>query len=149
MRSFLRISLVGLMVLGAAAALDLAHAQQKPAPAKGPKVALTGLDPIEFVAGKAVKGKKSIALDHNGFRYNFASQKNRDLFTKDPDRYGIQGDGTCPVVPKAKVDPGIVTLYKGKIYAFATLPCVGRFGKDPEKYLAAWPGNPDHKKNHG
>ena len=141
--------MLGLMLVGAAANGYAAPAPLKTTRAAAPRLALTGLDPIEFLAGKAVKGKPSIAFDHRGFRYVFANEKDRELFTKDPDRYAIQGDGTCPVVPGANADPGIVTLYKGRIYAFASLPCLGKFTKDPEKYLAKWSGNPDVKKKTG
>lgn len=146
MKRFLMALMVGLTLLGAARSREAAQAQQTADKPATPKTALTGLDPIEFLAGKAVPGSKDISVDFNHFRYVFANQENKALFTKEPTRYGIQGDGTCPVVPTAKVDPGIVTIYKGRIYAFATLPCMGLFGKDPAKYLAKWPGNPDRKK---
>ena len=145
MKRFLSISLVGLMVLIAAANRGAAQMQQKVNTMTAPRPALTGLDPIDFLAGKAVKGNKKITVDYHNFRYVFANQKHREMFNKDPDRYSIQGDGSCPVAPKAKVDPNIVTVYKGKIYGFATLTCVGLFTKNPEKYLAAWPANPEKK----
>lgn len=149
MKRFLSISLASLMVLGVVASVGAAVPQQEWKKPKGPQPALTGLDPVDFVAGKAVKGNKSILVDYKDFRYFFADQSHRELFNKDPDRYSIQGDGTCPVATKAHLDPNIVTLYKGKIYGFATLTCVGLFTKDPEKYLAAWAGNPDKKKSKG
>jgi YHS domain-containing protein len=134
------VSMIGLMLLSIFMSRNLGAAV---APAR---TALKGLDPVEFVAGKAVQGKPSLSADHGKFRYIFANEKNRATFSKNPDRYSIQGDGTCPVAPTEQVDPGLVTVYKEKIYAFATLPCIGRFMKDPEKYLAKWQGNPDKKK---
>ena len=149
MKRFSKVLMVGLMLLGAVGSREAAQAQQKSTQPATPRTALKGLDPIEFVAGKAVQGKTSLFADYKHFRYVFADQKNKALFSKDPERYGIQGDGTCPVVPKAKVDPDLVMLYKGRIYAFATLPCMGLFGKDPEKYLTKWPGSPTHQKKNG
>jgi len=134
------VSMLGLMLLGIFMSGSLSAA------AAPPRAALKGLDPVEFVAGKAVHGKPSLTADHGKFRYIFANEKNKAAFSKDPDRYSIQGDGTCPVAPTQQVDPELVMVYKEKIYAFATLPCIGRFMKDPEKFLAAWPGNPDKKK---
>jgi YHS domain-containing protein len=126
--------------------LSLYGSAERVGAAAVPKTALKGLDPIEFVAGKAVSGNKKITADYGKFRYVFTNEKNRTLFSKDPARYAIQGDGTCPVAPEYQVDPDLVMLHKGKIYAFATVPCMGMFGKNPEKYLAKWPGNPDKKK---
>ena len=149
MKQVSMVLMIGLMLLGAAGRGDLARAQEKAKASTPPRAALKGLDPVEFVAGKAVQGKPTISADYHQFRYVFANQQNKALFSKDPERYGIQGDGTCPVAPKFKVDPDLVMLYKGRIYAFATLPCMGLFGKDPEKYLTKWPGSPTHQKKNG
>jgi len=138
--------MIGLILLSLCGSAGRINAAEKPAPPDAPRIALKGLDPIEFIAGKAVQGNKKISSDYRKFKYTFANEKNKALFGKDPARYAIQGDGSCPVAPKFQVDPDLVMVYKGKIYGFATVACMGMFGKDPEKYLAKWPGNPDKKK---
>ncbi len=147
MKRVSKLLLVGLILLGFYGGLRLpnleAAAPAKPAP---PRVAVRGQDPIEFIAGNSVQGRSDIFYDYKKLRYLFANQKNKSVFSKDPDRYGIQGDGTCPFDPANQADPNIVMLYNGKIYSFATYGCLVPFGENPEKYLAKWPGNPDRKK---
>lgn len=143
MRKHISISmavLAGLLLL----ALGAEAAPAKPA---APPTALRALDPVALIGGQEVKGDASIYFDYNKFRYVFANQKNRTLFSKEPARYAIQGDGTCPVAPKFQVNPNLFTVYKGKLYAFASVGCMVPFGEDPEKFLAKWPGNPDKKKS--
>jgi YHS domain-containing protein len=137
--------LAGLMLLAMSGNTLLAGAQAKPSKPAPPRIAVRALDPIEFIAGREMPGDKNIFFDHNKLRYLFANQKNRALFSKDPGRYGIQGDGTCPVVPKEQANPDYVMVYKERIYAFASIGCMVPFGENPEKYLARWP--PKRKKS--
>lgn len=146
MKRISMVSIIGLMLIGGYGSRGLANAGPASGKPEPPRVALKALDPIEFVAGKAVPGNKSLFVDYNHLRYLFANQKNRAQFNQDPKRYAIQGDGTCPVVPNAKADPDLAMVYKGRIYAFATIPCMAMFEKDPGKYLAKWRGNPDNQK---
>jgi YHS domain-containing protein len=138
--------IVGLILMGVYGSSGLASAGPAAGKPESPRVAIKALDPIEFVAGKAVPGNKSLFVDYNHLRYLFVNQKNREQFNKDPKRYAIQGDGTCPVIPEAKADPDLATVYQGRIYTFATIPCMALFEKNPGKYLAKWPGNPDNQK---
>jgi len=48
-----------------------------------------------FTDGKAVKGDPAIAFEWDEGRYHFASQKNRDLFAAEPDRYAPRFGGYC------------------------------------------------------
>lgn len=149
MKRFSMILIAGLLLLGSAGNVELARSAETPKQPAGPRTALRGLDPIEFLAGKAVQGNKDISFEHNNLKYLFANEANRTKFRKDPLRYGIQGDGTCPVVPQVHASPNLALVYKERIYSFASLDCMSNFSKDPEKYLKSWPGNPDKAKPHG
>lgn len=140
---------VGLVLLGMAGSGLLPGLEAAPAKPRPPRVAVRGLDPIAFIGGDSIRGRSDLFHDHKQLRYLFANEKNRSAFKKEPDRYAIQGDGTCPFDPASPADPNIVMLYKGKIYAFASVGCLVPFGENPERYLARWPGNPDRKKKNG
>lgn len=98
---------------------------------------LHGFDPVLLTAGEESSGDQRFAHDHDGWHYHFASAETRDRFVADPDRYRIQGDGQCPVVPSATADPAIFAVHDGRIYIFATEPCVEHFRQDPDHYAAA------------
>lgn len=97
--------------------------------------ALQGLDPVELLADRTVVGKDGLSIERNGYRYLFASEENRARFRKEPERYEIQMDGYCPVVPGAKGHPDIFTVYKGKTYIFARIQCLSVFLQHPEEYI--------------
>lgn len=126
---------VGLLLLGAAATVGAAEASREDKQAE-PRLALRGIDPIEMIKGQSVPGKKQFSLVRKGFRYLFKNAENKAAFEADPERWGIQGDGFCPVAPTAKADPDIAIVYKERIYIFATLPCISVFMQEPEKYIA-------------
>lgn len=104
------------------------------APAAEP--VLRGLDPVLLTAGEEVEGDPRFEAEHDGWRYLFASAENRDRFQADPARYGIQGDGQCPVYPSAEADPSIYAVHDGRIHIFATESCIEKFVQDPEYYIA-------------
>jgi YHS domain-containing protein len=126
---------VCLLLLGAAGAVGAAEAGTKDEKAE-PRLALVGADPIEMIKGQNVTGKKEFSLVRRGFLYLFKNAENKATFEADPERWGIQGDGMCPVYPTEKADPSIAIVYKERIYAFATVPCIAVFMQEPEKYIA-------------
>jgi YHS domain-containing protein len=87
----MRAMIVAILTLG----LQLtAFAQSNPAEA--PPVALKGYDPVSyFDPGKPTKGASTINFDFDGTRYLFSSQRNRELFAANPDRYAPQFRGLC------------------------------------------------------
>jgi len=106
-------------------------------------LALQGLDPIALIDGKDVEGLYEFGVEHGGLLYLFANHENKRRFESDPERFGIQGDGSCPVVPSATADPGIFVVHDGRIYTFASSACIEDFEADPDAYL----GDPEARKS--
>jgi YHS domain-containing protein len=104
------------------------------------------------VTGKAID--KSIHVDFQGQRVYFCSAACPAGFRKDPEKYfatiadtrveleNIQT--TCPVSGEALEggDMGgpVSHTYKGRTVMFCCKMCVGKFEKDPARYLAKLPG---------
>jgi len=103
----------------------------------GGEPALRGLDPVLLIAGDETPGDPRFAAEHDGWRYLFASAETRDRFTAEPERYAIQGDGQCPVIPSATADPAIFTVLDGRIYIFASESCIEKFRQDSAYFIAA------------
>lgn len=97
-------------------------------------LALAGLDPVHLVAGHEELGKKELTMEVDDYRYQFASEASMQTFAAEPSRYIIQNE-TCPMVPGAAIDPSLVTVYEGKIYAFASPTCVEQFNADPARFV--------------
>jgi YHS domain-containing protein len=87
-------------------------------------LAIQGYDPVAyFTAKKAIEGKKSIATTHDGIIYYFSSQKNKDLFIKEPEKYEPQYGGWCAFAmgsynEKVEIDPETFKIVEGKLYLF-------------------------------
>lgn len=84
-------------------------------------VAIKGHDPVAyFVMGEAVMGDASIAADHDGATYHFASAANRETFLADPGRYAPQYGGFCAYAVAngytAPIDPEAFTVHDEKLY---------------------------------
>jgi YHS domain-containing protein len=115
-------------------------------PAKAPPVALKGYDPVSyFDPGKPVKGTSTINYDFDGTRYLFSSQKNRELFAANPDRYSPQFRGLCTtgvsMGVKAEADPNVFLVKDGKLYVFGSTEDLAMVEKDPmllKKAHQAW-----------
>lgn len=60
------------------------------------KIALQGYDPVAFHSpGKAMKGNPYIAAEYGGYKYLFASEDNKAIFTKDAAKYVPAYGGYC------------------------------------------------------
>ncbi|AWM39996.1 Isonitrile hydratase [Gemmata obscuriglobus] len=116
---------------GRAAATD--PPAEVPAKVEG-ELALTGLDPVQLVQGKEVKGDEKLALVRKGLRYRFVTEAGRAAFEKEPEKFEIQNDGHCAVSPTAKGDPGIFAVHRGKIYVFFCEHCRAGFLKEPDAH---------------
>jgi YHS domain-containing protein len=87
-------------------------------------LAIDGYDPVAyFVQGKAVRGKKELAVSHQGIVYYFSSDANKEEFKKNPAKYEPQYGGWCAYAmgaenEKVSVDPKTFKVANGKLYLF-------------------------------
>ena len=87
-------------------------------------IAINGYDPVAyFKQGKAIEGKKELAVFNQGVTYYFSSNENKDEFKKDPSRYEPQYGGWCAYAmgkdgSKVDVDPGTFKVIDGKLYLY-------------------------------
>ncbi|MCU0403728.1 MAG: YHS domain-containing protein [Chitinophagaceae bacterium] len=84
-------------------------------------VAVSGYDAVAyFTEEKAVKGSEAMSLEWGGATWLFSSEKNRDLFQKNPKLYAPQYGGYCAYGAsngyKAPTDPEAWTIVGGKLY---------------------------------
>lgn len=106
--------------------------------ADGAALALEGLDPVLLTEGHEELGKPEIIEEHGDYRYQFVSEPTRARFAADPERYGVQ-NSTCPVVPGAAVNPDLYAVHDGRIYLFASRPCIESFSENPQSFLEGAP----------
>ena len=90
-------------------------------PAHG--VAIEGYSPVSyFTVGKAVRGSKEFAVNHNGVSYYLASADEKKKFVQSPDRYVPAYGGWCgfgmAVKDKFPIDPSNFKIVKGKLILF-------------------------------
>ena len=99
-------------------------------------VAIKGYDPVSyFVEGRPVKGMESISYDFDDSRYLFASDKNRQLFAANPEKYVPQFNALCAAGladgRRVQPDPTAFVVHDGKLYLFEAQRGVERVKKDP------------------
>lgn len=115
---FLFIALHGISAQGNIAAINKKHFNLE----KG--VALEGYDAVSYFAGsKPIKGKSSIQATSDGVVYYFSSEKNKESFTQNPEKYKPQYGGWCAYAmgnsgEKVEVDPETFKVLNGKLYLF-------------------------------
>lgn len=87
-------------------------------------LAIQGYDPVAyFTKNKAVKGKKELALHHQGVTYYFSSAENKELFRGNPVKYEPVYGGWCAYAmgangEKVEVDPGTFKIVDGRLFLF-------------------------------
>lgn len=87
-------------------------------------LAIGGYDPVAyFTINKAVEGKKDLSANYNGVTYRFASEQNKNEFTRNPPRYEPQFGGWCAYAmgkkgEKVEIDPETFKVLDGKLYLF-------------------------------
>jgi YHS domain-containing protein len=150
-----RSALIGLALVGATGAGLFAFSRPAGASAVLPVeqshaggVAVAGHDPVAyFPEGRPVAGKASIALSHNGAKWWFASEANREAFRRTPDRYAPQFGGYCAWAVSqghtAPIDPRAWTIREGKLYLNYDLAVQAEWEKDIAANIAKgernWP----------
>jgi len=83
--------------------------------------AVGGYDPVAyFTEGKPVAGSSSITHQWKGATWRFASEKNREAFKANPERYAPQYGGYCAGAVSqgytAKGDPNHWKVVDGKLF---------------------------------
>ncbi len=87
-------------------------------------IAIKGYDPVAyFTQNKAVKGKKELAVSHQGTLYYFSSVENKDAFKAAPFKYEPEYGGWCAYAmgnsgEKVSIDPETFKIVNGKLYLF-------------------------------
>ena len=87
-------------------------------------IAIDGYDPVAyFKSNKAIKGNKSLGVNHQGATYYFSSAENKEEFKKNPSKYEPQYGGWCAYAMGAKgekvsIDPETFKIIDGKLYLF-------------------------------
>ena len=83
--------------------------------------AIQGYDPVAyFTESKPVEGSKKHKYEWNDATWYFASEKNRDNFKADPEKFAPQYGGYCAWAVSqgytAKIDPNAWHIHDGKLY---------------------------------
>lgn len=87
-------------------------------------IAINGYDPVAyFLQNKGVKGKKEMAVSHQGIVYYFSSEANKEAFKVSPFKYEPEYGGWCAYAmgqngEKVSVDPETFKILNGRLYLF-------------------------------
>ena len=87
-------------------------------------IAIKGYDPVAyFTQNKAVKGKKELAVSHQGILYYFSFAENKEAFKANPFKYEPEYGGWCAYAmgnsgEKVSIDPETFKIVNGKLYLF-------------------------------
>lgn len=90
---------------------------------RGENLMLLGYDPVAyFTESKPVRGKHTLAAQHDGRTYYFSSDTNRDAFRATPASYEPQYGGFCsngaPYAVKLGSDPTEFEIRDGRLFIF-------------------------------
>ncbi|NJK92430.1 MAG: hypothetical protein HC904_11720 [Blastochloris sp.] len=111
-------------------------------------IAINGYDPVAFFTEKKpVNGDPAIKVEHAGATYLFSTEKHRDLFAKNPEKYAPQFGGYCAygvsVNALFPVDISTWQVRDGKLYLNLNPEILKAFNKDFEGNVAKahtnWP----------
>ncbi len=87
-------------------------------------IAIGGYDPVAyFIMNKSVKGKKDLAVNHQGVIYYFSTEENKEKFKKSPLQYEPEYGGWCAYAmganaEKVSIDPATFKILNGRLYLF-------------------------------
>jgi len=117
----MRMSLIYLFIF----LTSLLHVQQAFAEInKDPQgIAIDGYDPTEYFTSKrAIQGKPSLTYKWNDVIWKFATERGRNLFINNPNKYAPQYGGFCSNGlsdgHKIAADPEIWKIINGKLYLY-------------------------------
>lgn len=115
------------------------------------KGAIKGADPVAYFSllpgDKAVIGSDDITYEWRGATWKFASEANRDLFSKDPEKYAPQFGGYCAYAVGLgftnSILPNSWSIIDGKLYLNHNRFTKRRFLKKQDEAIAKatsnWP----------
>lgn len=83
--------------------------------------AIKGYDAVAYhLEGKAISGNPAHSVTWNNAIWHFSSEKNKEAFSKTPEKYAPQYGGYCAYGAsrnyKAPTDPNAWTIVEGKLY---------------------------------
>ena len=102
--------------------------------------AVSGYDTVAyFTVGKPTKGDKKIVAEWNGAKWLFSSEKNKQLFLDNPEKYAPVYDGHCAfaagVNKKVSAKPTIWNILDGRLYLNYNKSANRRWLENPESYI--------------
>jgi len=85
-------------------------------------IAISGYDPVAYFSGEAREGNASITAAHEGATYRFATEANREAFSREPGKYAPQYGGFCATAMSEgkifEVDPTNFKVSDGRLFLF-------------------------------
>ena len=93
---------------------------------RGEALMLLGFDPVAyFTDGRPVRGRYTIAAQHEGRTYYFATPQHRDTFMASPAKFEPQYGGFCsdgaPYAVKLGSDPTQFEIRDGRLFIFGDI----------------------------
>ena len=103
-------------------------------------VAIQGYDVVAyFESNKAIEGKSEINAKYNEATYFFSSEKNKELFLKNSEKYAPQFGGYCAYGVSenhtSPTDPQAFTIVDEKLYLNYNLKVKELWSKDRESRI--------------
>jgi len=123
MKALLLITILGGLTAQIVMGQDQATLRKKQFNLEG-NLAIAGFDPVAyFKSGKAIKGKKDLAVSHQGVIYYFSSLENKEEFKSNPSHYEPEYGGWCAYAmgekgEKVNIDPETFKIVNDKLYLF-------------------------------
>lgn len=86
-------------------------------------IAAKGYDVVAYFSDNTMEGKSEFQAEHEGVTYKFSSAENKELFTKNPEKYAPQYGGWCAYAmgqrnKKVDIDPETYEIRNGKLFLF-------------------------------
>jgi len=129
-----------LLVLVALIALSGCATRNIVADGNDDRLMLRGNDPVAYhTVGKPVQGSPQIKAEHDGVTYRFASDANREIFVRDPQRYVPAYGGFCasgaPYALKSNIGANVFKIVDGRLYLYGSERSRRHWEMDQEKNI--------------
>lgn len=137
-RFILCLAVLGLLAAHPALAAD---GDPKPLNLTEEGVAMKGYDVVAYhLDARPIPGNRSIAVEHGGATYQFASEENRQTFLSDPDRFAPAYGGYCAfgvlMGEKVDSDPAQFRFVDGRLLVFFSGGTHSQWAKNPSANLS-------------